>query len=261
MTWTRVTREAPCPICSKPDWCTVSETTACCMRIESDRQMRNGGWAHRLGDQVRTLPPIKPRITPTINAGEIWARWLDGGERFAALARTLGLTTTGMGTYGWAWAPEHRAWAIPMIDGHGWPVGIRLRAEDGRKWAVRGSRQGLFCPMTIGPSSDTALICEGPTDALAAFQMGYWTIGRPSCLGCHDMVVQTIRKWKLRRVVIVADRDGPGRAGAQKLAADLRCWHKVVVPPAKDLRAWRADGAAAEDVRAIIDAKVWIQGV
>ncbi len=96
---------------------------------------------------------------------------------------------------------------------------------------------------------------------MAAFQMGYWTIGRPSCLGCHDMVVQTVRRWKLRRVVIVADRDGPGRAGAQKLAADLRCWHKVVVPPAKDLRAWRADGAAAEDVRAIIDAKVWIQGV
>ncbi len=260
MNWQRVSHDNPCPICKKPDWCTYSEALVCCMRIESGRQMHNGGWAHRLGDHVRTLPPIRERIKAEIDAGKIWARWLDGDERFAALARTLGLTTTGMGTYGWAWAPEYRAWAIPMLDGQGWPVGIRLRAEDGRKWAVRGSRQGLFCPLTIGPSSDTALVCEGPTDALAAFQMGFWAIGRPSCLGCHDMVVQTIKRLRIRRVVVMADHDGPGQAGAAKLANDLRCWHKVVIPPAKDLRAWRAAGATSEDVKAIIDSKTWMQG-
>ena len=36
--WVRVSRGAPCAICEKPDWCTVSGdgSAACCMRVESD---------------------------------------------------------------------------------------------------------------------------------------------------------------------------------------------------------------------------------
>jgi len=38
VSWQRVTREHPCPICGKPDWCTVASDgrAACCMRVRSD---------------------------------------------------------------------------------------------------------------------------------------------------------------------------------------------------------------------------------
>jgi len=51
--WNRVSRRTPCPVCSRPDWCGVSTDgmVACCMRVESGRALRNGGWLHRLTDK------------------------------------------------------------------------------------------------------------------------------------------------------------------------------------------------------------------
>lgn len=45
----RVSRREPCPICGKPDWCSVrSDGAIHCMRTESARPARNGpGWWHR----------------------------------------------------------------------------------------------------------------------------------------------------------------------------------------------------------------------
>ncbi len=47
--WVRVNRRHPCPICGKPDWCTVTADgrLVCCMRTPGERQLRNGGWLHR----------------------------------------------------------------------------------------------------------------------------------------------------------------------------------------------------------------------
>jgi hypothetical protein len=57
-----------------------------------------------------------------------------------------------------------------MNDGKRSVIGIRLRNDLGRKWAVTGSRQGLFLP---GPHpGQTVLIVEGPTDAAAAVDLG-----------------------------------------------------------------------------------------
>ncbi len=51
-TWRRVTRSQPCPVCRKPQWCSVSEdATACiCMRHEagSIKPTQNGGFLHIL---------------------------------------------------------------------------------------------------------------------------------------------------------------------------------------------------------------------
>lgn len=64
--WNRVSRQSPCPICSKPDWCTVSTggLVACCMRVESQQRLRNGGWLHRLTDILFRPPPSIQRIHP-----------------------------------------------------------------------------------------------------------------------------------------------------------------------------------------------------
>ena len=47
--WVRVSRRHPCPICGKPDWCTVSADglAICCMRTPGERLLRNGGWLYR----------------------------------------------------------------------------------------------------------------------------------------------------------------------------------------------------------------------
>lgn len=258
--WQRVTRDNPCPICKRHDWCTYQADVVCCMRMESGRQMRNGGWAHRIGEaQAGRRMPIQQRIRPLIDAGRIWRPWINTTTThdYQRLSDCLHIPSYGMATYGAAWSADQRAWAFPMLDGQGWPVGIRLRSEQGRKWAVRGSRQGLFCPLTVGPHGDTAVIVEGPTDAIAAFQMGFWAIGRPSCLGCHNEITQTLNRWRIRRAIIIADNDRPGITGASKLADELKVWKKIVRTPAKDIRAWRAAGATPDDIRAIIDAHKW----
>lgn len=59
--WCRVSRHHPCPICGKIDWCTYSAggNTVGCMRVQSPRRLKNGGWLHYLsGNTVTQLPPI-----------------------------------------------------------------------------------------------------------------------------------------------------------------------------------------------------------
>src|SRR5262245_44814052 len=57
-----VTKSAPCPICTKPDWCTRSEdgVLVVCMREEkgSRRPMKGGppGWVHVLSQGTSFVP-------------------------------------------------------------------------------------------------------------------------------------------------------------------------------------------------------------
>lgn len=57
--WRRVSRQSPCSVCGRPDWCTVTRdgTIASCMRVPSERQLGNGGWMHRLTVSRTYLPP------------------------------------------------------------------------------------------------------------------------------------------------------------------------------------------------------------
>ncbi|MEQ8848825.1 DUF3987 domain-containing protein [Botrimarina sp.] len=53
--WREATRREPCPVCGKPDWCSLTgpegdPDAAVCMRTESDNARGNGGWLHRLKD-------------------------------------------------------------------------------------------------------------------------------------------------------------------------------------------------------------------
>ena len=62
--WKRVSRDEHCPICGKPDWCTVTADgmIACCMRVEAEKQAANGGWIHSLSD---TPSPFVVSYAPT----------------------------------------------------------------------------------------------------------------------------------------------------------------------------------------------------
>ena len=259
--WRRVSRRHPCPVCGRRDWCGVSADGefAICMRVESDRPTKNGGWLHRLGDGDRPLPPPpRPkRRAPPLLLVERWRRWRDRTtpSQVAHLADSLGVDAEALTRLGAACTPEYGAWAFPMRDAEGHVIGIRLRGDGGRKWAVRGSRSGLF--FDPAADGDLWLICEGPTDTAAAMALGFATIGRPSCCGGTDLLKSFFGR-RRTDVVIVADRDGPGLQGAQRLAKDLRRPIRIVTPPVKDMREWVKTGATPAVVTAAVASAAWL---
>jgi hypothetical protein len=156
---------------------------------------------------------------------------------------------------GVTWATEHRAWAWPMKDGNEAVVGIRLRSDNGDKWAVTGSHQGCFIPAE--QPKGMALITEGPTDAAAGLDLGYWAIGRPSCSGGGPQLKQLMLRHHIRRVVIICDNDEPGAKGAMALADLLPVPCAIVVTPAKDLRDFKRFGGTREMLDSRINSAIW----
>jgi hypothetical protein len=234
------------------------------MRSESDKPAGNGGWIHRLKDApagrefVRRQPPPPQRHLNPDDIGREWARWADQttDAHVNSLADALGVKALALRDVGACWAWPHDAWAFPMLDGAGEFCGMRLRSEDGTKRALRGSRHGVFLPSTR-PESDTAVVCEGPTDLSAALSLGFWGIGRPSCLGAVADVKTTCARMGITKLLVIADNDGPGLRGAAKLIEEARMTAKLVVLPAKDLRAWVASGGGRSAVDACIDNAKW----
>jgi hypothetical protein len=270
-----------CPICDKPDWCGISDdrSAVCCMRIESDKPAHNGGWIHRIGDPVARpyAIPIRPEIQAfNPNLKEYWERWLRDTDfhDLDGFAMSLDVETQALQRLGCAWAdrywadPNKRAWAtpgwsFPMRDADGKLIGLRIRGTEGGKWAMKGSRNGLFISESAEPIS-TAWIVEGPTDTAAALTLGLNALGRPSCSACDDMVVEYLRRHRVKRAVIITDNDKPdkhgivaGIRGAEKLQNALPIMNCIWIPPAKDLREFVSFGGTKDLIEASIKDLVW----
>jgi len=256
--WKKVTKTAPCIVCKKPDWCAVGLKFANCMRIESSTLCRNGGWLHALDSAPVKLPLREKKPEPmTINCTRIMAQWRDNTLRewVHDLAFDLSVEPSALYSLGVAWAADRKAWAFPMYDGYGNTIGIRLRTGDGKKFAVTGSRQGIF--VSSHAPSPEIFITEGPTDCAALLSIGIYAIGRPSCLGCEDMIRDFVREKRIKRAVIVADADEPGQRGAEKLQPVLRVQSKIWTPPAKDIRAAVIAGIDAKTIGALTKEILW----
>jgi hypothetical protein len=144
-------------------------------------------------------------------------------------------------------------------------AGIRLRAENGSKFAKTGSHQGLFIPDGEIPDQLTDLaVTEGPTDCAAMLDLGMWALGRPACRGMEAEITEICRG---RRVVVLSDYDEakirpdgtkwyPGQEGAAALCAAIKGKArslKLVFPlRGKDARAWLAAGATPDILRVVI---------
>ena len=258
MSFTRVTRTNACPVCKRGDWCRVfADGWVECMRVRSDRPAKSGGWMHRVGEPARCYmrPPPKWQ-PPLINATKLMRDWVAATSTaaLAGLAASLGVSTASLVAVGAAWAPPHAAWAFPMCDGYGNVVGIRLRNERG-KFAVRGSRQGIF--LAAVPAQKTLFVCEGPTDTAAAVELGLFAAGRPNCC-CGGLEVRAYaRRHECAKAVIVSDNDKPGLDGARKVGAELRMPYAIYVPPAKDLREFCRMGGTRNMIENTLNQTVW----
>lgn len=143
-----------------------------------------------------------------------------------------------------------------MKDGYGNYIGIRLRNEWGKKWAVTGSQAGIFIP-TIKPEK-RVFVVEGPTDTAAGLTLGLYTIGRPSCCGGVTHIVDFVKQAKVKEVVIVSDNDEPGIKGAQELQRWLKVPSCLLLLPTKDLREYLRFGDV-HTIESIISQLVWHQ--
>jgi hypothetical protein len=269
MNWVRVTRRSPCPVCQHPDWCSVSEdgTTVVCMRVESPKPCKSGGWFHDLKDKpVKDLPKPRPKPAPVPqqNFTDLACRYVEDLHNIDIVAQELGVSVRSLERLQIGWAGH--GLSFPMRNGSERIVGIRIRGK-GRKWCVPGSRHGLFWPEGVYANSPQRLIvAEGPTDCAALLDLGFDAIGRPSCLGGVDLVTEFLRG-RRREVVIMADKDPPkkrpdgsvwfpGQEGAEALAKAIRplCRTlKIVKPPFnKDIRDWYRSGATHDVIESII---------
>jgi len=255
--WIKVSKSNPCKVCGKSDWCTISSDTgfSCCMRVQSDFPIANGGWLHK-GDSViqkemmRNEKPVTP--AHTLDAVAWWsaARRAINLEKLDVWAERLGIPCSYLLFMGATTACEMLC--FPMRDGTGKICGIRTRNINGDKKAITGSKAGVFIP-GVHDADREPIICEGPTDAASAMALGFEPIGRPSCLGCEVQVIDTLKRFGNKTVTLCADNDGPGINGAKKLLDTLRAARisvRVVTPGIhKDLRDWLKAGATSEIVR------------
>ena len=92
------------------------------------------------------------------------------------------------------------------------------------------------------------------SDTAAAISLGFAAVGRPSCSGALEQTRAFCFRHGVQKVIVMADQDAPHRRpngtvwypgwdGAERLVAALELPFKVVMPPAKDLRAWVIEGA------------------
>ena len=144
-----------------------------------------------------------------------------------------------------------------MRDGYGNIVGIRLRNEHG-KFAVRGSRQGIFTADL--PRQTTLFVCEGPTDTAAAVELGLFAVGRPNCCCGGPEIRSFARRHQCRRVVMVSDNDKPGLDGARKVGVEINLPFAVYVPPAKDLREFVRLGGTRNMIESTLNSTIWQNG-
>lgn len=187
---------------------------------------------------------IPNRETPPLSgAKEMMNKWFDETctAHVSILADSLGVSLDSLHSIGCVWASEYRAWAFPMKDFRTNIIGIRLRDENGKKWAVKGSKEGLFFADVTslrggGKYSSTAYLCEGPTDCAAGITLDLNMIGRPSCNGAVKELVKRIEFGEYREVIIISDNDAPGLAGSERLQSHLNIPYRELVLPCKDLR-------------------------
>jgi hypothetical protein len=158
-----------------------------------------------------------------------------------------------------------------MYDKNGIICGIRLRNSRGFKWAVSGSRQGVFLPTIANPK--IAYLPEGPTDCAALLSIGLFPIGRPTANAATDILISTLKRLKIWQAVIVADNDNlkfggvcarsrPGLTAAQKLKKQLPVKSVIWVPPppCKDIRDFVRKGGTKEMIEGMIEGMKWSAG-
>jgi len=215
----RVTKQTPCPVCGKPDWCLVAGdgSTAICARVKEGSTKRCGdaGYLHVLVDRPKGR---QRRLQRTSTVGQDdrpdrdftalqqqYSRQIKD-EQLNGLSQQLGVSAQSLKQLRIGF--DGQAYTFPMSDSQGRIIGMRRRFPDGRKISLTGSKTGLFIPMGLA-GTEPLIMCEGPTDTAAALDLGFDAIGRPNCNSRIEMTVKAARGRS--EIVIISDNDPAGK--------------------------------------------------
>ncbi len=260
--WMRVSKNRVCAACKKDSWCTFTEEVICCMRIQSAKPAKNGGWIHRLTEKLpkhyfHNIKPSKPKMDIDFEFMFRFVQKRTTNDQIRKLAVELGLLPVSLKMIGYAWDEETKAHWFPMKDAQGKIIGIRTRYQDGSKRAVSGSRAGLFIPDVPTDGFRQIYVCEGVSDVCALLSMGLYAIGRPSCLGSEDLLMDALKNSKIRDIVLICDNDTPGINGMMRLSDKMIVKHRVWIPPSKDCREFLIQGGSADLIESLTRNLIW----
>ena len=276
MGWMRVSKSEPCKICKHPDWCQRGDYAAHCMRLESNRPAKGGGWIHVFDginlSQVAKLPPPKPAKSDA----EYYAIWgpharkwfMNQVESIERLATILGVEKDALDMLHVGYDDREKCWIFPERNGEGLTVGVTRRFEDGKKLCAIGSRRGLTYADDWSDWPGPCYIVEGASDVAAGLTIGLCVVGRPSNVGGIEYLTKLLVEFP-RAIIVLGERDKrdhdtlkpqmqvghdedchgcprcwSGLYGAELTAENLRKRLNrevsISFPPdhAKDLRAW-----------------------
>lgn len=258
-----VTREKPCAICGKPDWCLVAPDGCAliCARPQGEansvKRCGDAGWLHILDkDKAIAVAPGLLKEVPTARRtpeelSRIWSEIVSksvGRNRTADISDQLDFHP---GPLGDRVATMEDRLFFKESDAYGRMCGITIRYLDGRKKAVFGSRRGLFSNVSAWTNflGQEVFMPEGATDCLAGQKFGLTCVGRPSNTSGVEIVAKFIENRGSASTVILGENDRksdgewPGYLGTiefcRRLSARLNKPVKMAMPPGchKDLRA------------------------
>ena len=269
----RCTPQHRCPICGRKKFCSyaVDGTIVICTKVSDGAKChtRNDAWLHVLREAdtwrrpyARTIT-IQPANVPLAEFASMAARWAQALtlDQLEWLACDLGVPPQSLTAFRVGFAGAYRAFSFPMVDNIGRITGMRLRKPDGVKFSVTGGHEGVFRAVDWNSCPGKMLyIVEGASDAIALHGVGIQSvIGRPSCTGGISIITSLVREHRPKHIIIIADNDTPGFAGAERLAQNLMAYCRdvrIITPPAgiKDARQWITAGATADTIHAAADA-------
>ena len=263
--WPKFSKEHPCPKCGHWDWtCRAGTKMFVCMRVESDRPNKDGGWLHFFDGGKSFIPPRRfvPPSAPRINPQSVVVK--SCGEDLAA---ELGVSMAALRTLGVGWSDQYGAWMFPMRNGSNEVVGWNRRYKNGEKKIVAGTKGGLYIPQI--DVQETAFICEGGSDTAALLDLGFFAIGRFNVSSGAEDLKTFFSDNKIFRAVIIADNDSlknlngrkarPGIEGAIRLKKALGITSVIWQPPSpcKDVREFVKRGGTRELILSDLRTKVW----
>ena len=237
--WNTVTKDNPCPICEKPDWCGVTEdgSAARCMRLESDRPS-SGGWIHLIGDQPKPRREFVVRTQRKTDKEQHaqWAPiarhlWRNAGQAVTDLAKHLGVSRAALDALrvGYGYCDGPLCWSFPERNHNGLIVGITRRLPNPggptRKMCAKGSRRGLSYSDDWADHDGPVFVVEGGSDTAAGLTLGLAVVGRPSNVAM-PYLVQLLGPHVGRRIVVLGENDRKGHeslAGVVREKHDPRC--------------------------------------
>lgn len=174
--WQEASKQQPCPICGKPDWCSVSADgqMAICRRLDDGAGRRCADaagadyWVYRRTGQAWGAPP--EAITTPLSAGDAASQCADADTLhrvYSALLDSLGLSGPHRADL------QRRGLSGPDIDRHGYRTlpdrdraalarrlveafgvdiarqipGLYIREQDGRSWWSLAGAPGILIPV------------------------------------------------------------------------------------------------------------------